>query len=165
MCETPAAHDVVGVLYFEANDMLFQQQIMPFWWSIPLFPCSQEDGIDVINYTASGIPGPPGPPGPEGPPGPPGPLIIPTISVEEDYTALTTDYFIGVITGGPYTITLPVSVDGTVYIVKDIFGEASINPITIVGDTTTIDGQPSATINTDFGAVALVFNEGSWSIV
>lgn len=150
--------------------MLYQQQLLPFWpiHPYPIIPFRKDDGIDVINYTSSGIPGPPGPPGPagpEGPPGPPGPLIIPTVTVEADYAALTTDYFIGVITGAPYTITLPASVDGTVYIVKDIFGEASTNPITIVGTATTIDGVASATINTDFGAVALVFNEGSWSIV
>ena len=150
--------------------ILYQQQFMPFWGlpTFPLLPYREEDGIDVINYTAAGPPGPPGPPGPEGPEGPPGPagsLIIPTVTVETDYEALATDYFIGVITGAPYTITLPVSVDGTVYIVKDIFGEASTNPITIIGTATTIDGAASATINTDFGAVALVFNEGSWSIV
>lgn len=153
--------------------MLYQQQLLPFWpiHPYPIIPFRRDDGIDVINYSSSGIPGPPGPPGPvgpegpEGPPGPPGPLIIPTVTVEADYAALTTDYFIGVVTAAPYTITLPVSVDGTVYIVKDIFGEASTNPITIVGTATTIDGVASATINTDFGAVALVFNEGSWSIV
>jgi len=103
--------------------------------------------------------------GPPGPPGPPGPLIIPTVTVEADYTALTTDYFIGVITGAPYSITLPMSVDGTVYIVKDIFGEASTNPITVLGTSTTIDAEATATIVTDFGSIALVFNEGSWSIV
>jgi hypothetical protein len=146
------------------NDMLFQQQFIPFWPVAP-FPIYKDDCVDVINYTAGGPPGPPGPPGPQGPAGPPGPLIIPTVTVDSDYAALTTDYFIGVITGGSYTITLPVSGDGTVYIVKDIFGEASNNPITIVGTATTIDSAASATINTNFGAVALVFNEGSWSIV
>jgi len=148
--------------------MLFQQQFLPIC-GFPLYPIFPiRDGIDVINYSSSGVPGPPGPPGPqgpEGPQGPPGPLIIPTVTVEADYSALTTDYFIGVITGAPYTITLPVSVDGTVYIVKDIFGEASTNPITVVGTASTIDGVASATIDTNFGAIALVFNEGAWSIV
>lgn len=145
--------------------MMFQQQFIPIWGFSPFPPFPVKDEIDVINCVTSSIPGPPGPPGPEGPPGPPGPLIIPTITVEEDYAALTTDYFIGVVTMASYTITLPTSVDGTVFIVKDIFGEASTSPITIVGTATTIDGSASATIDADFGAVALVFNEGSWSIV
>lgn len=134
-------------------------------------------GNDII--ITSGTPGPPGPPGPQGPQGPigpqgiqgipgpqgpPGTLIVPVTTVEEDYSALTTDYFIGVITGAPYTITLPLPLDGTMYIVKDVLGDAFNNPITIV-DTGFIDGALSATINTNFGSLTFIFNNGAWSIV
>lgn len=111
-----------------------------------------------------GIPGPQGPQGEAGPPGPAGGLIVPVTTVESDYLALPTDYFIAVITGAPYTITLPVAPDGTVYIVKDVLGTAAVNPITIV-DNGFIDGSPSATINTNFGSLTFVANNGAWSIV
>ena len=156
------------------------QQFMPFWGlpPIPLIPFVEDNDL-LINSIITGTEGPPGPAGPagpqgetgppgetgpEGPPGPPGSLVVPITTVEEDYTALPTDYFIAVITGAPYTITLPAGPDGTTFIVKDVLGDASTNPITIV-DAGLIDGAASAIINTDFGSLTFIYNNGGWSIV
>lgn len=130
----------------------------------------------IISSGGVGPPGPPGPTGPQGPQGiqgpigpvgpqgPPGTLIVPVTTVEQNYTALSTDYFIGVITGAPYTITLPLAPDGTMYIVKDVLGDASNNPITIV-TAGLIDGSVSAIIDTNFGSLTFLFNNNAWSIV
>ena len=108
--------------------------------------------------------GPQGEAGPVGPQGPAGSLIVPVTTIEEDYTVLPTDYFIGVVTGAPITVTLPAGPDGTTYIVKDVLGDASTNPITIV-DAGLIDGALTAVINTDFGSLTFIYNNGGWSIV
>jgi hypothetical protein len=81
------------------------------------------------------------------------------------YTALSTDYFLCVLTNAPVTITLPTGILGTVYIVKDCFGDAANNPITIQGTGgETVDGS-TATINTNYGSLQFVFNGTDWSIV
>lgn len=147
------------------------QQFMPFWGlpPIPLIPFVEDNDL-LINSIITGTEGPPGPAGPAGPqgetgpPGPPASLVVPITTVEEDYTALPTDYFIAVITGDAYTITLPAGPDGTTFIVKDVLGDASANPITIV-DAGLIDGASSAIINTDFGSLTFIYNNGGWSIV
>lgn len=144
------------------------QQFMPFWGlpPIPLLPFVEDNDL-LINSIITGTEGPPGPPGPAGPigpEGPPGSLVVPVTTVEEDYTALPTDYFIAVITGDAYTITLPAGPDGTTFIVKDVLGDASANPITVV-DAGLIDGAASAIINTDFGSLTFIYNNGAWSIV
>lgn len=126
-------------------------------------------GDDVI-IISGGTQGPPGPQGiqgiqgPIGPAGPAGSLIVPTTTVEANYTALSTDYFIGVVTSAPYTITLPLAPDGTVYIVKDLLGNASTNPITIT-NTALIDGTTTAVINTNYGSLTFIFANGAWSLV
>lgn len=145
-----------------------QQQFMPFGWSMPPYlpilpPIDDRDLF--INSIVVGPPGPPGPPGPEGPPGPPGtPGLVPTIIVEADYAAELTDYFIGVITSAEFTITLPNGPTGTVFVVKDVSGTASSNPITIV-NTVNIDGQAGATIDTDFGSLTFIYSNLAWNIV
>ena len=155
-----------------------QNQNLPFGWPmVPFLPPALPPPFcppiidDCDLYISSNIVGPPGPSGPPGPPGPPGPQgppgtfgLVPTIVVEEDYTALSTDYFIGVITSAPFTVTLPSSVNGTVYVVKDVNGDASNNTITI-SSADLIDSAASATINTDFGSLTFIRNIGTWSIV
>lgn len=145
-----------------------QQQFIPFGWPVlpyaPLPPIIEDNDL-FINSTIIGPPGPPGPPGPAGPPGPPGtPGLVPVVTVEQDYSALLTDYFIGVITSAEFTITLPNGPDGTVYIVKDISGNADTNPITII-NTVDIDGQPGATIDVSFGSLTFIYSNSAWSIV
>ena len=122
-----------------------------------------------INYSSSiGPPGPPGPPGPIGPPGPPGtPGLVPVTVVNiTPYGATTDEYFLAVAVGADASIILPTSPIGTVFIVKDIDGDATTNPITITATGgILIDSAVSATINAPFGAIQLVFNGIEWNIV
>ena len=155
-----------------------QNQGMPFGWPMfpplpPIFPPGTPlppvpDDVDlVINSNVVGPPGPPGPPGPQGPAGPPGPPgtpgLVPTRVVEQDYTAQFSDYMIGVVTSASFTITLPNAINGTTFIVKDVVGTAATNPITVTSSTP-IDGNPSATIDANFGSITLTRIAGIWSI-
>ena len=134
---------------------------------LPFVP-SYIDGLDLsIRCTTVSIPGPPGPPGPIGPPGPPGtPGLVPVTDVATaTYTALATDYFLCVLTIAPVTITLPIGILGTVYIIKDCSGNASpASPITVQGTGQNVD-IGTATINVSFGSITVVFNGSNWSIV
>lgn len=140
----------------------------------PLFPppfCI--DDLDLLINYQSPIPGPPGPPGPAGSPGPQGPAgqpgtpgIVPvTDVVTAEYTALTTDYFLCVLTIAQVVITLPPGILGTVYIIKDCSGNASpSSPIIVQGTGQNVD-IGTATISTGFGSITVVFNGVDWSIV
>jgi hypothetical protein len=126
-------------------------------------------GNDIFYNSGGGV-GPPGPAGPQGPqgiPGQPGTVgLVPVTDVAtETYTALSTDYFLCVLTNGPVTITLPAGILGTVYIVKDCFGDAANNPITIQGTGGQLVDGSTATINTNFGSLQFIFNGTDWSIV
>jgi hypothetical protein len=146
-----------------------QQQFMPFGWPLPAYlplPPLIEDNDLFINSIINGQPGPPGPVGPPGPPGPPGtPGLVPTTVVTATpFTAALTDYYLAVDVAAPASIVLPVSPIGTVFIIKDVDGDAAINPITITASTT-IDGAASATINSPYGSITLIFNGTEWNIV
>lgn len=108
-------------------------------------------------------------------------LVIPvTIVTSCFYYILSSDYYIGVNADDPTTIVLPAGKGaskkntniitvpsislGTVYIIKDISGRASINPIT-VKDTSTIDGSEHVFINTDYGCLTLIYNGVEWNII
>jgi hypothetical protein len=122
-------------------------------------------GNDVIIIGAEGPPGPPGPPGPQGEPGSPSPVPV-TIVEETPYLALSTDYALDVNVDAPATIVLPVSPVGTVFIVKDIDGDADINTITILSaGASLIDGAASATIDAPYGSLTFIFNGTDWNIV
>ena len=149
-----------------------QQQFMPFGWPLPAYlplpPTIEDNDLFINSIVTGGPPGPPGPPGPQGDPGPQGPPgtpgLVPVITVEADYTAELTDYFIGVIASAEFTITLPNGPSGTVFIVKDVSGTAGTNPITIV-NTVNIDGQAGATIDADFGSLTFIYSNLAWNIV
>ena len=151
-----------------------QRRIIPRRRVVPVVNQYGGNGTDIFyNNGGVGPPGPPGPVGPVGPvgpPGPPGPPGLPspvavTDVATETYTALPTDYFLCVLTNGLVTITLPTGILGTVYMVKDCFGDAVNNPITIQGTGgQLVDGAASATINTNFGSLQFVFNGTDWSI-
>jgi hypothetical protein len=153
--------------------MLFQQQQQgPFGWPIgPFIPVAPIiDDCDLfINSNIVGPPGPPGPPGPQGDPGPQGPpgtpgLVPTTIVSVSPFTATLADYYLAVAVPIPASIILPISPTGTVFVIKDIEGDAAINPITITASTT-IDGAASAIINSPYGSITLVFNGVEWNIV
>lgn len=94
---------------------------------------------------------------------------IPVIIVSDSpYTAKITDYYIGVnnTTTAPFSVVLPDnSVVGKIYIIKDYSGNSFSYPITITATGHTIDGSASATIDSNYGSITLVFNGIGWSIV
>jgi hypothetical protein len=67
--------------------------------------------------------------------------------------------------GGPASVVLPLAPIGTVFIVKDIDGDADINPITVAGLGATIDGSPTAIIDAPYGSLQFIFNGLEWNIV
>jgi Collagen triple helix repeat (20 copies) len=150
-------------------------------------------GDDIINIEAgqSGEPGPQGPqgdPGPQGPPGPPGeqgiqgepgpigPVGPPgecsceckAILVSQDYTTALDDYYIGVDSDGPVTITL----SGDSSDCKQIVVKAEMGPplgnrkITITTDDgSTIDGEEEYIIEVPYQSIRLLYRGGEWHII
>ena len=154
-------------MYQSQNQSQMPYPNLPLFPIIPLFPVPGEDCDLFINSTIIGPPGPPGPPGPIGPPGPPGtPGLVPVTEVADaTYTALSTDYFLCVLAIDPVTITLPVGILGTVYVIKDCSGVASLaSPITIQGTGQNVDSG-TATIDSPYGSITVIFNGTDWSIV
>ena len=143
----------------------------PFVTGGACYPPPQIDDRDLFIFSnISGQPGPPGPPGPEGPVGPQGPagtpgLVPVTIVTTTPFTVTLADYFIGVDVAAPASVVLPASPTGTIFIIKDIDGDAATNPITIT-DTggALIDGAASAVIDAPYGALQLVFNGTQWNL-
>ncbi len=117
--------------------------------------------------------GPPGPPGPEGPPGPPGPpgectCRCKSILVSEDYTATCDDYYIGVNSDEPVTITLPEDcTDCCEIIVKAEMGPPLGNrKITVTtSDGALIDGADDYIITVPYGTITVLCREGDWHII
>lgn len=79
------------------------------------------------------------------------------------YTILSDDYYVGITYNGPTTITLPSNPSsGRMLIIKDETGNASTNPITVLG---TVDNDPTGfIIQLDNGAIQLIYRNG-WRIV
>ena len=126
---------------------------------VPARAAVSEIGNDTFNITESI-----GPPGPPGPPGNPSPVKVTQVTTPS-YTALSTDYFLCVTHAGPVVITLPTGVLGVVYIIKDCDGNASFaNPIIVQGTLQNVD-IGTATINTSFGSLSVIFNGTAWSVV
>jgi hypothetical protein len=96
--------------------------------------------------------------------GNPSPVAVTQVTTPT-YTALATDYFLCVDVAAPVTITLPTGILGTVYVVKDCDGDANTNPITINGTGGQLVDGSSATINSPYGSISLIFNGTGWSIV
>jgi hypothetical protein len=97
--------------------------------------------------------------------GNPSPVTVTDVTTPT-YTALSTDYMLCVDTStNAVTITLPTGILGTVYMVKDCSGDADTNNITIVGTGGQLVDGSSATINSPYGSIQLIFNGTDWSIV
>ena len=80
-----------------------------------------------------------------------------------DYTATTTDYYVGVdSSGATVKITLPTAtnmLDGQTLIIKDEGGSADTNNITISGSASdTIDGQNQVVLESPFASIQLYCN-------
>jgi hypothetical protein len=143
-----------------------QSQLLPPIF--PIFPFVPDHDL-FINSNIVGPPGPPGPPGPQGDPGPAGPpgtpgLVPTTIVTTTPFAATLANYYLAINVATPASVILPVSPTGTVFVIKDIDGDAITNPITITASTT-IDGAASATINSPYGSITLIFNGVEWNIV
>lgn len=97
------------------------------------------------------------------------PPIPATTIISSDYTALTTDRFIGVKNTLPHatiTIFLPSFVSTSLFfIIKDGFGNAATNNIIINGNGFNIDGSPTNTISSNFGFVQLWFDGTGWNLI
>ena len=154
-----------------------QSQNTQFGYLLPFYngaicPVPYIDDRDLFIYSnIIGPPGPPGPQGPQGPIGPQGPAGIPglvpvTIVTTTPFNVALTDYFLGVDVASAASVVLPASPLGTVFIIKDIDGDALTNPITITATGgVLIDGSANATINAPYGALQFVFNGTEWNIV
>jgi|GEM_PF-2689749 hypothetical protein len=95
-----------------------------------------------------------------------GRVVKTTIPGAYPYTTLLTDDVIFVDTSIARTINLIASpTTGTTYRIKDNVGTAGTNNITITPNAGTIDGAASATINTNWGSVDIVYNATSWRIL
>jgi hypothetical protein len=68
-------------------------------------------------------------------------------------------YVILVNNSAPVTITLPASpLNGQVFKIKNVSGSAVTNIITVAGNGKNIDGSSSGAINTDYGALELMYD-------
>ena len=83
---------------------------------------------------------------------------IKTITTSQ--TLLTTDNFVKVNGSGTVTVTLPTSIAGQTYNIKNI----STFTTTITPTSGTIDGSASITLPDQYSAVELVFDGTNWSI-
>lgn len=162
---------------------MFQYQFIPY---IPI-----PSDIDVINFTNSSIPGPqgesgpqgppgpkgepgekgePGPAGPQGLPGPSGPVsgdpIYNTVLVDDDYTVLQEDAYIGVKSTKPVTIKLPTDlIEGTVYVIKLEMGAPIGNrKVTIksLDSSVRIDGSLSVVLQNPYESISIIYRNNVW---
>jgi hypothetical protein len=90
-------------------------------------------------------------------------LYATTLVTTGSYTATEEDHYIGVNYTGVCTITLPSSVtNGEMLIIKDESGNASINPIKVLGN---VDNDPGGfTLGIDNGSISLIYRNG-WRII
>jgi len=117
---------------------------------------------------AQGIQGATGPQGIQGPTGPTGPSgtqgLGNTIIVSENYTAKLTDYYIGVDSQGPVTITLPDDAPkGTQYIIKLQMGAPIGTRKVTVKSGTNIDNVGIIILTNPYEALQVLF-QSAWHI-
>lgn len=91
--------------------------------------------------------------------------LISVYGTTTNYTASSTDEYIGVYSASAVTITLPTGVPGRVYTIKDEYGQGS-GKITIqpqVGQL--IDGKLNYVISVPHQSVSVVFRSTGWWII
>jgi len=165
---------------------MFQSQFFfpPPWLIAPPIPRAISDNDLIINQSSGppgpqGEPGPPGipgiqgDPGPQGPPGPPGPpsppspgsIFIETAVTSTDITITEDNDYMGVISKKPVTITLPVGLEGRIFIIKDELGPQA-GKITIVPQAgETIDNQGQLVLSSPFSSATIVFRGTGWHVI
>lgn len=78
------------------------------------------------------------------------------------YSISNNDYYVGVNRNGAVQLTLPTSVNsGKTLVIKDESGNASQNPISVVGD---VDNSTGFTLQLDNGSITLIYRDG-WRII
>lgn len=114
--------------------------------------------------------GPTGEPGPTGPTGPAGecPWKCKTVLVSQDYTASMDDYYIGVNSDGPVTITLPPDCGNC----QELYIKAEMGPplgnrkITVTtSDGSFIDDQADYIIEVPYQSIHVICRGGEWWII
>lgn len=173
---------------YQQQIMPFGWPMVPFVTNLPV---NLDDVDNIINYTSLGSVGPPGPPGPQGdtgpagpqgdtgpagpqgdtgqqgpigPPGPSGSVTRNTIVVNQDYHATTTDYYIGVDSHGPVTITLPDDAPaGTEYIIKLQMGAPIGTRKVTVKSNTNIDNVSNIILTKPYEVLQVLF-QSAWHI-
>lgn len=117
--------------------------------------------------------GPPGPPGLDGPIGPQGPPGICTCKcstrlVTENYSATCNDYYIGVNSEGPITVSLPEECsDCCELIIKAEMGPPLGNRKVTIQATgaSYIDGTDKYVIEVPYQSVNIICRDGDWHII
>ena len=91
--------------------------------------------------------------------------LIHVYGTTTSYTATQDNEYIGVFSANAVTITLPTSVDGRVYTIKDEYGQGS-GKITIQPQAgATIDGKANYVISVPNQSVNVVYRAGKWWII
>jgi hypothetical protein len=92
------------------------------------------------------------------------PLYETTVTLVS-YAATNDDYYIGVNSAVPVTVTLPTGTDGKMFIIKDELGPGS-GDITIQGTGgETIDGAANFVNTVDYGSVSVIFRGTEWHVI
>ena len=83
-------------------------------------------------------------------------------------TVTNADDVVSVEVPGPVAVavTLPAGVNGRVFNIKDGLGLAApATPITVTPSAGTIDGSATATINSPYGSLTLVYSGTEWKVI
>lgn len=114
-----------------------------------------------------------GPAGPQGEPGPPGPStgdpIYNTVLIDNDYTTLQDDAYIGVKTTKPIVIKLRKNpIEGTVYFVKLEMGAPIGNrKVTVRSEDSTIkiDDKLNIVLQNPYEYISVIYRGNGWHII
>lgn len=87
--------------------------------------------------------------------------------VQTNYTVTHDDFYLGVDTNGPITITLPACDDGKQYIIKSEMKPPLLNRRIkiITADGSTIDGYVEHLISVSHDTLSVIRHRGNWHIL
>ena len=95
-------------------------------------------------------------------------IVAVRVAVATPVAVVNTDDVVDIAVPGPVAVAvnLPAGVLGRVFNIKDGLGLASVvTPITITPAAGNIDGAATATIDTPYGSLTLVYNGTQWIIL
>jgi hypothetical protein len=147
------------------------QSVNPYYTIPGIFPSSSGNSITIIE----GAPGPKGDAGEQGPKGdtgeqgPKGTCEYPnTTVVKDDYIASIADYYIGVVSEDPITISLPENPpNGKILVIKWELGTPAGQRIATINtlDGSLIDGASSQKIKAPYRMLQVIYRAGAWYII